>query len=79
MRHLLHAGLIHVIGIVLRDVGVPDASMVVEAKGFRAAHRSMPGDVVALGVFAFERHLVIDAVTTTIYRNTVLQKVDTVP
>ena len=45
----------------------------------RAADRSRPGDVVALNFFADGRHLVIDAVMTTVYRNTMLEKVATVP
>jgi len=63
-----------------REAGVPEASVVLEARGLRAADRSRPGDVVALDFFANGRHLVIDAVLTTVYRNTVvLEKVATVP
>ncbi len=54
-------------------------AVVTEARGLRAADRSRPGDVVALDFFADGRHLVIDAVMTTVYRNTVLEKVATVP
>ncbi len=50
----------------MRDAGVPDASVVLEARGLRAADRSRPGDVVALDFFADGRHLVIDVVLTTI-------------
>ena len=39
----------------------------------------MPGDVVALDFFADGRHMVIDAVMSTVYNNKVLQKVATVP
>ncbi len=52
--------------------------MVLEAKGLRAADQSRPGDIVALDFFADGRHMVIDAVMTTVYRNTVLEKVATV-
>jgi len=38
-----------------------------------------PGDVVALDFFADGRHLVTDAVMTTVYRKTVLHQVATVP
>ena len=39
----------------------------------RAADRSRPGDAVALDFFAYGGHLlVIDAVVTTVYGNTVL-------
>ena len=53
--------------------------MVLEAKGLRATDRSMPGDIVALDFFANGRHFVIDALMTTVYRNTVLEKVATIP
>jgi len=79
MRHLLHSGLVGVIKSCLRDAGVLDASIFLEARGLRAADRSRPGDVVALDFFADGRHLVIDAVVTTVYRNTVLQQVATIP
>ena len=63
----------------MREAGVPNATVVTEARGLRTADRSRPGDVVALDVFADGRHLVIDAVMTTVYRNTVREKVATVP
>ena len=63
----------------MRDAGVPDALMVLEARGLRAADRSRLGDVVALDFFADGRHLFIDAVLTTVYMNTVMEKVVTVP
>jgi hypothetical protein len=79
MRHLFHAGLVGVIKAILKEAGVPDASVVLEARGLRATDRSRPGDIVALDFFADGRHLVIDAVMTTVYRNTVLEKVATIP
>ena len=78
MRHVFHVGLVGVIKLILREVGVPDASVVTEARGVRAADRSRPGDVVALDFFADGRHLVIDAVMTTVYRNHVLESVATI-
>ena len=65
--------------MILKEAGVPEASIVLEARGLRAGDRSRPGDVVALDFFADGRHLVVDAVMTTVYRNTVLKKVATVP
>ena len=79
MRHLFHAGLVGVIKSILREAGVPDAAIVTEARGLRAADSSRPGDVVALDFFADGRHLVIDAVMTIVYRNATLEKVATVP
>jgi len=71
--------LLGVIKSILREAGVPEASVVLEARGLRAADSSKPGDVVALDFFVDGRHLVIDAVMTTMYRNMVLEKVATVP
>jgi len=79
MRHLFHACLIGVIKVILKEAGVPDSSVVLEARGLRAGYRSRPGDVVAMDFFADGRHLVIDAVMTTVYMNTVLEKVATIP
>lgn len=79
MRHLFHAGLVGVIKSVLREAGVPDAVVVTEARGLRAADRSRPRYVVALDFFADGRHLIVDAFMTTVYMNTVLEKVATVP
>ena len=72
MRHLLHAGLVGVITTILRESGVPEAVVLLEARGLRAADSSRHGDVVALDFFANGIHLVIDAVTTTVYMNTVM-------
>jgi len=52
---------------ILRESGVPEASVVLGARGLRAADSSQPGDVVALDFFADGMHLVIDAVMTTVY------------
>ena len=79
LRHLFHACLAGVIKVILKEAGVPDASVVLEAKGLRAADRSRSGDVVALDFVADGRHLVIDAVMTTVYTSTVLEKLATVP
>ena len=40
-----------------------------------AADNSRHGDVLALDFFADGRHMVIDAVMTMVYRNTVLRQV----
>ncbi len=79
MRHIFHAGLVGVIKAILKEVGVPDASVVLEARGLRATDKSRSGDIIALDFFADGRHLVIDAVMTTVYKNTILKKVATIP
>ncbi len=71
--------MVGVIKNTLREASVLEASVVLEARGLRAANRSRPRDIVALDFVANGRHLVIDAVMTTVYRNTVLNKVATIP
>ena len=63
----------------MREAGIPEASIVLEARGLRDADSSRPWDVVAFDFFADGRHLVIDVVMTTVYMNTVLEKVATIP
>ncbi len=52
MPHLFHAGMVGIIKAILKEAGVPDASIVLEARGLRATDRSRPGDIVALDFFA---------------------------
>jgi hypothetical protein len=78
MRHFLHSGLVKVLGSILRDASVPELMVVVEARGLRAAYRSISGDVVPPYFFADGRHMVIDAVMTSVYRITVLSRVVTI-
>jgi len=79
MRHLLPSGLVGVIRSCLRDAGVPDAAIVLEARGLRAADRSRPGGEVAPDFLAYGRRLDIDIVITTAFRNTVLHQVANIP
>ena len=64
----MHAGLVAVIVAILLMAGIPKSSIVVEKKGLRP-DRSRPGDVVVLDFYGPGRHLVIDAVISTVYRN----------
>ncbi len=75
MRHLLHIGLVNIIKAILRDAGVPEAAVVMEARGLQAADRFRPGAVVTLNFFADGRHLAIDVATTSVYMNTVVHQV----
>jgi len=68
----MHAGLVGVLRSMLMDFGILDMDVVT---GLRSADASRPGDVVVLDFFAEGRHLVIDAVVTTVYRNTAIQRV----
>ena len=69
---MMQSGLVDVLVSILKDVGVPDMAVNTEARGLRAADASRLGDVVVLDFFAEGRHLVVYAVVTTIYRNTIL-------
>ena len=78
------AGLVLVIVTILLMVGVPKGSIVLEKKGLRSIAFAYyrPGDIVALDFFglgASIRHLVIDAVISTVYRNTILPETSTIP
>ncbi len=66
MRHLIHSGLFNVNMTIAKDAIVPEASMVVEARGLRADDLYKTRDVVTLDCFEDGRHLVIDAIMTTI-------------
>jgi hypothetical protein len=66
---MTHSGLVDVLVSILKDVGVPDMAVVTEARGLRVADASRPGDVVVLNFFAEGRHLIVDAMVTTTYRN----------
>ena len=59
--------------------GVPKSSIILEKKGLRSCDHTRPGDIVALDFFGLGRHLVIDAVVSTVYRNTILSKTSTIP
>ena len=81
----MHAGLVAVIIVaILLMAGVPKSSIVVEKKGLRP-DRTRPGDVVVaftglvLNFYGPGRHLVIDAVISTVYRNTLLSVTRLIP
>jgi len=72
----MHDGLVGILVSILKDVGVPGMAVVTEAKGLRATR---PGDIVVLDFFAEGRHLVIDTVVTTVYRNTNIRHAASIP
>ena len=57
---------------ILRDVGLRNMAVVLEARGLRSADASRHGDVVVLDFFAERRHMVIDVFVTTVYRTTAI-------
>jgi hypothetical protein len=62
----------------MKEAEVPHASVLLEARGMRATDMSRSRDIVTLDFFVDGRHLVIDAVMTTMYRNTIMGKVATI-
>ena len=78
-RHFMHHGLIKVIRGIVEEAGVPKESIVEEARGLRPDDASRPGDIVLLDFVGTGKHLVFDGVVTTVYRNTILDKVAAVP
>ena len=70
----MHSGLVMVLPNVLLEAGVPKSTILFEMRGLRSTDRTRPGDVVALNFFGLDRHLVIDAVVSTVYRNCILQE-----
>jgi len=78
-RHLMHHGLIKTLRSIVEDSGVPKASIVEEARGMRPDDRTRPGDLVVLDFANGGRHLIIDGVVTTVYRNSIFSKVASIP
>ena len=78
-RHYMHAGLVALIVIILLMSGVPKSSIVLEKKGLRPGNRSRPGDIVVLNFYGLGRHLVIDVVLCTVYRNVTLAQTCSIP
>jgi hypothetical protein len=64
--------LVQVLKSIIKDVGIPEISLVTEARGLRSSDAPRLGDVVVLDFFRDGQHLVIDVVVTTVYRNTIL-------
>jgi len=75
----MHHGLIKTLRTIVEESGVPKAAIVEEAREMRQDDRTRPGDVVVMDFVEGGRHLIIDGVVTILYRNTVLQKVETIP
>ena len=75
----MHHGLVSVLMAILLEAGVPKSSVVKEKRGFRPENSSRPGDLVALDFFGPGRHLLLDAVVTTIYRNAIMDKASKIP
>ena len=48
MRHMIHVGLVGVLISILKDVGLPNMAVVIEARRLRDADASRPGEVLVL-------------------------------
>ena len=72
-------GLIKTLRRIVEESGVSKASIVEEAWGLRHDDRTRPCDLVVLDIAGGGRHVIIDGVVTTVYRNSVLPKVAAIP
>ena len=75
----MHHGLIKTMRSIVEEAGVPAAAVVEEARGLRDGDSTRPGDLVVLDFSTAGRHLIIDGVATTVYRNSVFNRVSAVP
>ena len=71
----MHHGLIKSLRGIVEETGVPKATIVEEARGLRLGDATRPGDIVILDFAEAGKHLIIDGVVTTDYRNTILSSV----
>jgi len=79
-RAFMHAGLITTLQKVLKEAGVPTTATLTEARGLRGRQdRTRPGDIVVLDYHAPGRHLLLDGVVTTVYRNTRQRETGDIP
>ena len=76
----MHAGLITTLQRILKEAGVPTSATLTEARGLRGGlDRTRPGDIVVLDYYAPGRHLLVDGVVTTVYRNTRQRETGDIP
>ena len=76
---MMHHGLIKTLRGIAEEYGVPKASIVEEARGMRQDGRTRPGDLVVMDFAKRGRHLIINEVVTTVYKNTILTKAVAIP
>ena len=70
-RVFMHAGLISTLRKVLHEAGVPSSATSTEARGLRGrGDNSRHVDIVVLDYHTPGRHLLLDGVVSTAYRNT---------
>ena len=68
----MHHGLIKTLRNIVEEARVPKSSIVEKVEGIRPDDCTRPGDFVVLDFAEGGRHLVINGVVTTVYRNSVL-------
>ena len=75
----MHHGLIKSLRLIVEEIGVPKAAIVEKAPGLRDGDDTRPGDLIVLDFTAPGRHLILDGVVTTVYMNSIMSRVATVP
>jgi len=79
-RAFMHDGLISTLKKVLHETGVPTSATLTEASGLRGRmDKTRPGDIAVLDFYAHERHLLLNGVVTTVYKNARLRETTEVP
>ena len=76
---MMHHGLIKTLRGIVEEAGVPKASIVEEARGLRPGDATRHGDIVVLDFAEGGKHLIVDGVITTDYRNNIIFKVVSIP
>ena len=74
----MHHGLIKSLRHIVEEARIPKVAIEEEARGLRDGDATRPGDEVVLDYSAPGRHLVLDGVVTTVYRNSIMSRVATV-
>ena len=75
----MHAGLITFLQKVLYEARVPTSATLTEARGLRGGgDKTRPMDIVVLDYHAPGKHLLLDGVVTTAYKNTRQRETNTI-
>ena len=76
---MMHHDLIKTLRGIVDEIRVLKAAIVEEARGMRLGDATRPGNIVVSDFAEASRHLVLNRVATTVYRNNILSKVAAVP
>ena len=75
----MHHGLMKTLRGIIEESGVPKGPILEEGRGLRPGDATRPGDLVVLDFAVEGKHLIIDGMVTSVYRNSILSRVATVP